>query len=1508
MTVISPICIDLGAKNTGLYLSHYSEGEDPTNDQIDKDGKVIVIDGDKVTWSQQNRTSKRHQVRGSKRRKLAKRLLKVILNYEYGIDVSTLEKPLYEFIQGLLNNRGFTYLVEGLDEEKIKHPAVISYFTCNHPDFFSAPDHFFTDFINLTNEIDKSESLFKKLTLSKAELKKKLEEDKDAVADGYDNIKITLATQLKAEKEGHKHRSRYLKDIEKDIIASTLMAPLLEKAELTAKQFSNLIGHISNLQLRVLRKYFNSVKMDSGDQWDDKRLHLYFKNWILSWHCKQDDERARKKVLLSALAESSVLEVLTSQPADLSIPPYEDQNNRRPSKDMTLRLNPATLDLFLPEWEKITENLIANYQLPEELSPSDGVIKVNITESIVASTYTKHKADFEKQKLANIFQRILDRTSLLDPYKLRLLVLILKQQGDLSGISDHADSALTLLNKHTGNEALAIITLANRYYSEVGIAKQGLWQDISESLFYRSNTNPPHKNKILPRLCGHVLGEPLDQRELNNFISDCWKLKKIGRSTIGGLAKKAEELRKKHGNGFKHIGERQLWLDKQPDREVEDKAVLKIFKDSVDVSEILGDYFKHSESQKKIYANPFSLAQLSNLIESDLHGFSKTDRWNTEENGWRGQTEEYTVKSKSGKLEKKLIANGVRLVADSIRPFDGMLDRILTRQAKEIAQFKADQILRSKLKIEEDETLFIPLLMEQNRFKFEEDLADIKGKGKKRKEADAANQNQLQSWQDKDQRLKVASKGICPYTGQNIGTQGEVDHIIPRSASRKSNNTVFNSEANLIFCSGKGNHEKGDQRYTLHKLHPNYLNAVFGTANHDEISARVKATLNGINTDDFRYHLLDGKQQIDIKHALFFPELDAITFPMLNTRFKTLVNGTQGYLGKLIRQELLRKLSSYNVKIKTYQVNAQEVSNLRAVLSSQKQEFEKKEIQSAFSHVIDATLVFATALQNSEIADELATLNCTEVAESGDWLSKLMPSYTDFIKVDRKPKYRKELSSTQIFKEGLYAERFVPLLLTDTDLWAGFALDNCYKISNKRGVYSGPEEFFELLKPFLQFKKQEVKNDLKYWKEKAAEKASFVYFNIDKTKALSHLQENSQRVCGNLEIKQAKILENLRYCIQKKKITAQLLKGKSKKKFEKLNNKQLFEIGNGLVLPAKKDWELLVKAPIETREGWSTLAECFGKEEMVQVDNPDLPSNFIQELSGETKLDIPIIEAKFLKKDKDGKSISVITKAQFKDLIKKELELLPLMENEIVQGFLGKQISLTRPLISTENWEAFFVKYFNSGGNSYHHSTVRKEYSLPIKSDPSGGFRMERKTPLGESFFQLSEVEGFASQGYHIDSAGYVEFKKPVLIEGLASSENVAPAGNIESTLSDRNTAYFDEWRKIELSEGLLHDVISLFYAIGTKDRFYIKVEMTAQYFLKNIASTLEDSVEKVIQLRSEVKVIDKTIFSTKLGNLFGKPRSNLFIQNIGENITFWYIVDSTNSHMKSAYQKGVVK
>lgn len=50
---------------------------------------------------------------------------------------------------------------------------------------------------------------------------------------------------------------------------------------------------------------------------------------------------------------------------------------------------------------------------------------------------------------------------------------------------------------------------------------------------------------------------------------------------------------------------------------------------------------------------------------------------------------------------------------------------------------------------------------------------------------------------------------ICAYTGESISdTDGEIDHIIPRSSTKKGLGTIFNTEANLIYVSRTGNQNK----------------------------------------------------------------------------------------------------------------------------------------------------------------------------------------------------------------------------------------------------------------------------------------------------------------------------------------------------------------------------------------------------------------------------------------------------------------------------------------------------------------------------------------------------------------------------------------------------------------------------------------------------------------------------------------------------------------------------
>ena len=47
------------------------------------------------------------------------------------------------------------------------------------------------------------------------------------------------------------------------------------------EKLTNLIGHISNLELKPLRKYFNSEAHRGGDFWDEVRLRGYFERWLL---------------------------------------------------------------------------------------------------------------------------------------------------------------------------------------------------------------------------------------------------------------------------------------------------------------------------------------------------------------------------------------------------------------------------------------------------------------------------------------------------------------------------------------------------------------------------------------------------------------------------------------------------------------------------------------------------------------------------------------------------------------------------------------------------------------------------------------------------------------------------------------------------------------------------------------------------------------------------------------------------------------------------------------------------------------------------------------------------------------------------------------------------------------------------------------------------------------------------------------------------------------------------
>ncbi|CAC9614518.1 hypothetical protein [uncultured Gammaproteobacteria bacterium] len=1593
--IISPIAIDMGAKNTGVYLNHFEQGEDPTTSG-NIQGKTIVIDSTNITWSQAGRTQKRHQIRTNKRRKMSKRLLKLALN-EYDIDFNAKQQ---EYLNGLLNRRGYTYLVEGLDESLIKQPFVAEYFVKKHNIFFKTKNSFYTDFLAISNNIEQARELQKGLTLSKNEAKTKAEENKQEFADAYDNIKSVLNTQIKAEDEGHKYRAIYLENIKQDIENSDLLQPLL--SDLNAEKLANLIGNISNLQLRVLRKYFNDKNMQSGDSWLPEKLHKVFFKWVRSWHAKQDNEKANRIEILKLKSNSNILDIFTTLDPVKTIPPYEDQNNRRPPKDLTLRLKPVSLDINLKNWGIITQSLADNYILP----PIDGHITCEVVIQEGLKEYTNPqkikgqiKDTKERQILADTLHRILDRTIILDPYKLRWL----SQDSD----TPKAKEAKNLLNQHSDNQADSIIEFAKKYYSEIEKAKQGLWVEAG-SLFFRCDTNPPHKGNLTHKLVGHILREEFIEKE---FREQCWYQKIKGNSTTKSLAGKIEDTRKEYGNGFNYIVQtikRRNYIltnnnltEQQINRwdkyKKDHKDVVEAIKNTELVAEKINDFLGKNNQEK--YNNPYSIAQLYNHLESEITGFSKTDKFNTEENAWRDKSQTTTILNKANEEVEITKANAVRLTADSIRLFDGLLDRIISRQAYEIASMKIKQI--EALNIDKNAQLFVPIFMEQNRFKFEQDIHDIKGaKNVKKKAKDRAEKGlkkQEEQWQEKDSRIK--KNRYCPYTDEVI-TCGEIDHIIPQSQSKKNQDVVFNSEANLIYCSGVGNHQKGKNRWIFEQLQPNYLKEIFD--NETNIKQNIIDFVNGLyENDSISFHNLKDNEQNYLRHALFIPELDNKTFPILNTRYKTFVNGTQGYLGKQIRKLLQEKYS--NIKVKTYQIPAQEVSQLRDELgnfdmdlakkvnnpelnnfwetlskqnglkiitlkeflltgttiiskdnfkkkSKENKELEKlKDIdlknyfgikikiskpQGAFSHVVDAALVLATALQTPKIAEELTTTNVTDLSEKGEWLKNLLPKNASVQHIKRKPKYRKKLQSTQIFKDGLYGERFMPIFLDDEKLYYGFALDNCQEIEPLRKPKKTVKEFnkklqiakekqqakhneyFELLKPFLYTGK---KNAKKVIEGDLPDNWQYQYLSIDKTKALNHLQKCAKEKCSNTEIEQAKQLEKLRYSIEKKKIKDVLIIEKGKKKFfidsidknTKISDKQVFlvdkikknsKVVNTIQLPALNSWEALIDYPIKDYDkNETTLKACFGKPEQVEIDNSNM-LNFWQELAKESGLNIDYLRNNLLNKtDKNGKPYTkqyFISKKDLTTLCKDNEDFKKFNDCKIFEKF-GNPFQESKDLIPQSSWDKLFKEFFHTDkvSNKSQHKQVRKEYSLPIVSAPSGGFRIKRKNPLtNEVIYQVSSIEGFAAKGYD------KTLKNLIFINGLKNSSNIASLDGKQVEVD--NVCYFDEWKKVTIPEVLEKKIISLSYAIGSKNRFNIRISMSFDRFKE-----LDNSINYFSNILAEYKETDAWKFKkTKLfeNDLLGKPRSNLFVEFVSENkITFSYIVETTSKGMKIAYQNG---
>jgi len=1476
MQYISPISLDLGAQNTGTLFSHYKQGEEP----ISHKGATFILDSNNFTFSQKKRTTNRHRMRSQQRRKLAKRLFFLILDKEYGLKEE--DTPVWKFIRGLLNRRGFTYLQEEITEETTQVPLEYAQFL--FPEEFENCKIEVLEFLRQLANEDQQKALqtWKKIYEFKNYAKKEKEfqkENQDYDSKTLKNFSKTLknitGALIKAVVEqGNKHRKVYLEEICFDIKNSQDLKDLLTKAKnpITTKEFFHILGHISNLQLRILRKYFNDPNMANGkDYWDPERLKKFFIRYLQAWHVKKETEEQRNQLkLLDELKNKSILQVFIDNSPTTSIPPYEDQNNRHIPTCQNLLLSAKKLDEKYEGWREIVKKLAkkeiisTNEEkkfIPLEFYDPENIKLVikELTKSLQGANKDTSKIPFDEDSI--LFQRVLETSIALDLYEIRLHVDYLKNANGktpeeyFGGISTkrykrYEESEKNLqVAKLTEDEKRILFEIARRVYEDTVDARRGLW-DSNFSLFEKCNSKTKHKNKTQKMNVMQIL-RISDKKDfsLEKFKQEVWD-QKIERSAVKSLCKKIEETRKEYGNLFSKEYSRIKWKylfsqeenlpaqisqnanNKKPSKKTtvtntsnfskEEQALVEMVKNVQKISKKIGEFLGHTEQQIVAYANPFSLAQLYNILETDLHGFNKICHACILETQWRSQRE-------TNKTLKEEADKAVRLSSDTGRPFDGQIDRIVTRIAKEIAKEKIKQL--SEVNSSDLTELEIPVFMEENQFSFTEEALQLKGSSDKAKKK---LNKQIQKFEDrlktKEERIKTDSGDICAYTGKSIGNSGEIDHIIPRSSTIDNMGAVYNSELNLMYVSREGNQHKGNNLYTLSKIHNSFLQEHFKTTNHSEIKNQIQKVIDKvkeINKQQKRNYIipdtLEPNQRIALRLALFDNDLRDQVLPFISMHSKTLVNGTQAWFFKRLRQilftEIKEKFPNVKVNITSHFFSTSEdnfaLSQLRETLGNYKKAYKKEENQRESSHIIDATMVFAQALiqSNTKSGYNLySPLIKDDTQETGEWLESLLPEEIEMKFIERVAKYRKQNpESSPIFKDGMYAERFLSLLVDSKGIRFGFTpAKSSETLSSKV-----EKEIFEALKPFLLYKGKFIDKDLDYFKSQASP-SGFHLLKLHRNKVKEYLQN-----CKT-EDKVSILLESLRYMTQNKNVLDEegnLSKPQDKKESKPQDKKEKFQIKwNG-----KNILQFSVTMPY--MEEWNKLE-------------------------------------KFLQN---------VPKEKLQDKIKE------------------------------------FFHPASSIKNPNNHGTKARKMSLPVKKDPSGGFRILRTNTDKEKIYQVHEGDG-PNIGFAINEDGSIDFSSAILSKTFLS-KNVSPY-KIEDKIPADKFIYFDEWRDLPISSELVDKgILQVTMKPDTKSRCYLKVTLKTNVLLKLLANQNLESIKKPqvygITLSSK-KDSELEQLAKFLKDNISDQRDYLYITNVdSQKVSVEFVANGFPGELKTLYNQG---
>lgn len=1450
--IVSPVSFDLGAINTGIFMAHYSPLETENGNirfgtDIDSQGALLKIDPKKITLGRKKRTARRHTTRGYKRRKMAKRLLWRIVEDVYGLKDFTKSRTresddFMDAVNGLLNRRGYSFLVSESEYEL--------------PDARSLYDEGF-DFLDpekpvkfQTEELIKyGEEFFLKYW------EKDFLKEKQCYAKNNPEIGINpqdIKNDQKILKEfiealfrdagGHKKRAQYLDDIETDIKAewNTRFKPLTDK--ISAAEFARITGHISNLQLRCLRKYFNDPEWtvaNGGAKWDSKRLYDKFRRYVIGWRQSDEEEKSRKIAVLEVLnkhrEDQDILAVWKELDPILTIPPYEDQDNRNPPKCTSLILNHETLNkVYGDEWKTWATRMDA-----------DGSF-------LSAFAVSGLEGDLlEARKLQFTF----DRSTRTDCLNLRKILRDRKHQHeDHSNKSTEDDHTLLARIPQPDN----FLEAADWYYEECEQAARSEWYAFNEKpeasdiaignfrdrfrILRECGCNPPHKDKVANIVVGHLLGIKLSCNELKefdaNFFSDS-KNKVSGNLTFKGLCKSISE-KKKGEYDFKILWNNAKNANSVQQGTKEDKDLRKMCENAQKAADKLTDYLKTKWPERipektERYSDPFILSQIYDILCEEGKGFHKNCRICAEDNSIRSS---YYNKETGVSFAKRLPKNtGI--------PFDGMVARLVQRLARDAARLKADQICRHLKNISPEKCpslILIPAIIEENRFEFASEYGEIRKSQdynepkKRKKQIESQIKKQPLEWEDKNSRIKALK--ICPYCGKQVSDQdGQIDHIVPRAYSKKKFGTVFNSEHNLIYCHSTCNHRKGDIEYRLEDLSEKYLEEVFNTSDTGRIRSEIENFFAEFSSGKIRakilgFSKLDENERAYIRHALFLDHMSTARCAVekeLNQLNRTFVNGTQRWFirefSKFLRNNLKSQINNeITIEVRSDAVDAEVTQSVRNIMARANPNIKKPQEgeQPAFSHIVDATSAFFAWMHEN---GQLGFRKTGEQLDFSKWLCSLLPTSYEVMHISRTQTYNKQHpNSVSLFKDSIYGDSFLSLIIgKDGKLSVGFSPKNSAPVNEKKSKI-----FYERLKPFLRQEKHPLPDSIEEIKREVLNSGKPRIIPIHSDKARDFLNKIAHESLDLDLIDTAKILNALHYATIKTEIIDEFCEQKklSNKEYvkDKINKKCKINVQipgytsqeNLLFLPCKNDWlSILDRIPSNIWNG--------GTYENIQNTLADI----------------------------------------YDDLFRNNNKLTV---------------------------------------NRRKHTRTRKGHSLPIVCAPSGGFRIRRVTPRG-NVWQTVAAE-IAYKGFYKDENGNIDYNKGVYIDPL-TSKNIHGLKSVYRKSEEFAVIRMDEWRKISLTEQMKKNGITeLFIAPGTEPRPSVRMVVDEKFLCPESQDSTNAFFETVKpSLKIDPKYLfPKDLKPRNKSSLRIRRVQRISDHCIVE---FEYTIDRRNSELKNWYNQG---